>query len=150
MNLILQIFDKGSSGIGTGEPVTWDWRHKGGRDIFLPMLNVGAGWDRASMSPPDHFISGKESRFPFCRMRVSKPSWTGVENLAKYWPSNPKPSARIDTLSRLGSLRHMLTVFINFPCVADQCRPLRMRAMCHDSTTRFELIVGNSKAFSYA
>jgi len=42
-----------------------------GRDILLPMPKVGAGWDGASMSRLGRFISGKKSRFPFCRMWVS-------------------------------------------------------------------------------
>lgn len=83
MNLILWTVNKSSQSKGTGNHVTLHWRHKGGTNILLPMVNVCAVWDWASMSGPCCFISGKQLRFPFCRMwLVSNSSWTSVENLA--------------------------------------------------------------------
>lgn len=151
INLILQIFNKDSSVIGTGEPVTWYWRSKGGRDIFLPMFNVGAGWDRASMSP-GRFISGKESLFPFCRMRVSfEDKLDGCRKCRKilaFEPPNLQPvQIRFpglgpgDTCLLCSLISHVWQISVAH---------YRMRDMCHDSTTYFELIVGNNKAFSHA
>jgi hypothetical protein len=129
-----------------------------GRDILLPMLKVGAGWDGmghqchapAALSP----VKRAASHFAGYEL-VSKPSWTGVENLAKYWLSNPKISARRESLHRLrypglGPSDTYLLCSLTTHVWQSSVAYYRTRDTCHDSIKYFGLIINKSKEFPYA
>ena len=69
--------------------------------FYLCLTSVLDGMGHQCHAPVALF-PGKRiaSHFAGCEL-VSKQGWTDVENLAKYWRSNPKTSARAESLYRL-------------------------------------------------